>query len=58
MLFGIVWGVIWIRRKITGGRMKESKKDLYRGTEFRPRGQRLGMGGYDEDVEMTGVQTK
>ena len=58
VLFGIVWGIIWLRRKFTGGRMRESKNDIYRGTEFRPRGQRIGMGGYVEDAEMSGVQTK
>jgi hypothetical protein len=56
VLFGIVWGVIWLRRRLTGGRMVASKRDIYRGTEFRPRGQR----GWDEggDAEMSAVRPK
>ena len=49
VLFCVVQGLIWLRRKCTGGMMKESKKDIYRGIGFRPRGERAGM---TEDVEM------
>lgn len=45
VLFLIVWILIWIRRKATGGKVKRSKRDLGRTSG-------LFYGGRD-DVEMT-----
>lgn len=35
IIFGITWGVIWLRRKLTGGKVKRSRFDHERPIEMR-----------------------